>query len=209
MRLIHTIDELLALKGENLAFFYGAKLPAPFSYFEFIRRSKAAIPIDHLIICPNIDADGTDLKELRHRLRMMDLVKDTPKETSEIYGMSLEFCHGSTGELTFDDMLHILKRRGKNIYVLLPCHSEEAYTEHLKTTGINFVYACSKKQRQVKANNKHKNSKFIYMGDIRSCHTEPVYDSRDNKGVYVTKEVDNYLVEHHLYKEGQTNKPFN
>jgi hypothetical protein len=209
MRLIQTIDELLALKGRNLAFFYGAKLPAPFSYFEFIRRSQAAIAFDHLIICPNIDATETDLKELRHRLRMMDLVKDTPKDTSEIYGFSLELCHGSKNELTFDDMLHILKRRGKKIYVLLPCHSEEAYTKHFKTTGINFVYACSKKQKQVKANNKHKNSKFIYMGDIRSCHTEPVYNSRDNKGAYVTKEVDKYLAEHHLYQNDQAKKTFN
>ncbi|MGD9993620.1 MAG: hypothetical protein AB7S69_10000 [Salinivirgaceae bacterium] len=209
MKLIRDIEELLALKGKNLAFFYGANLPAHFGYLEFIRRSKAALPIDHLIVCPNKDADETDLKELRHRLRMMDLVKDTPQEASEIYGFSLEQCHGSKNDLTFDDMLHILKRRGKKIYVLLPCHTNESDTSYFKTKGITFVYACSHNQKQSKAKKNFKTQKLIYMDDIKSCNPEPIRETRINKGAYIPEAMDKYLAEHHLYQNDQSKKTFN
>ena len=208
MKLIRDIEELLALKGQNIAFFYGSIRPAYFGYLEFIRRSKAILPIEHLIFCPQKGDVENDFTELRLRLRIMDLVKDWPQQTSEIYALSHELCHGSQSELTFDDMLHVLKRRGKKNYVLLPCHANESDISHFKTKDIIFVYACSHKQ-QVKVNKNIKNPRFIYMDDIKLCHPEPIRETRINKGAYIPEAMDKYLAEHHLYQNDQAKKTFN
>lgn len=209
MKLIRDIEELLALKGQNIAFFFGSIRPTHFGYLEFIRRCKAILPIEHLIFCPQKGDEENDFTELRQRLRIMDLVKDWPQQTSEIYAFSHELCHSSHNKVTFDDLLHVLKRRGKKIFVLLPCHADESYEGFFETKEITFVLAYSNRKKQVKTKKFQKNYKLIYMDDIKLCTPGLIRENISKKGAYLPETMDKYLVEHHLHQYNKTKNTFN
>ncbi|PKP10402.1 MAG: hypothetical protein CVU09_07060 [Bacteroidetes bacterium HGW-Bacteroidetes-4] len=208
MRLISDIDELLALKGKNMAFFYGLFSPPHFAQIEFIQQAMLQLPVQHLIICSVLDNSEMDFKMMRHRLAMMDLVRESDKINSEIYVLSHELCQRAQNQVTFDDMLHVLKRRGKKIYMLLPCQSFESCSGFFDTKEIIFVFTCWKKGKPLIKNHKANNKKLVLMDNLPTCTPEIVQNNIQIQGAYLPPILDKYLIQHH-YKHDKTSNPFN
>lgn len=198
MRIIQTIDKLLALPGKNIAFFGGAFDPPHFGHLNFIQKARSIVDLNHIIICPHASDEMQNISEIKHRLRMMDMVFETP-DWSEIYVLSGEVCYGIENQIFIDDIFHVLKRRGKQIFVLLGCPSLEHCVDYFKSMDVTFVVGCQVSREEVERKLLSKKLRCVFIDDIIPCSELDVQEHVSKQNSYLPRELQEYIESNKLY----------
>jgi cytidyltransferase-like protein len=198
MRIIKNIDGLLNLPGKQIAFFGGAFDPPHFGHLEFIKKARSIVNFNHVIICPHAQNEVNNISEIKHRLRMMDMIFETPI-LSEIYVLSSEVCYGLQNQIFIDDIFHVLKRRGKEIFVLLGCSSIEACAEYYKSMNVTFIVGCQVQRSDAEKKLLSKRLKCIFIDDIYPCSVNAKQQEVYIRNNYLSKEIMAYIESNKLY----------
>jgi nicotinate-nucleotide adenylyltransferase len=198
MRVIETLDELLALPGKKIGFFGGSFDPPHFGHLDFIKKAISIKNLDHVVVCPHSLNPDKNVEQLQHRLRMIDMLFETAHEKG-IVALSPDVCHGIQNPIFIDDIFYLLKRREKEVFVLIGCDSLEHCSKLFKTTGATFIIGCRVNRSEAEKQMMGKNLKCLFIDDIYSCSSSKLKESAAARDIYLTQQEQEYIENNHLY----------
>ncbi|HAM97273.1 MAG TPA: hypothetical protein DCQ26_01575 [Marinilabiliales bacterium] len=198
MKVISTVDEVFSLPGKRIAFFGGSFDPPHFGHLDFIRKAAVMQKLDHIIVCPHSHNPEKKVAEIEHRLRMMDLIFETNTETN-IFALSPIVCHGIQNQLFIDDILYLLRRRKKEVYVLLGCDSLEHCSAMFQSLDVTFIIGCRVTRSEVEKRMLSQNCKCIFIDDMFHCSSTRIKGEPQIRDIYLSPEVVSYIEQNHLY----------
>jgi len=198
MRVIETIDDLLALPGKNIAFFGGSFDPPHFGHLDFIKKAIVIKKLDQVVVCPHSLNPNKNVEQIQHRLRMMDLLFETT-HSKEIVILSPEVCHGIQNPIFIDDIFYLLKRRKKEVFVLIGCDSLEHCSQLFKSVDVTFIIGCRVNRSEAEKQQVAQNLKCLFIDDIIPCSSSELKENMDIRNNYLSQQVQEYIEDHQLY----------
>ncbi|MFA6400952.1 MAG: adenylyltransferase/cytidyltransferase family protein [Salinivirgaceae bacterium] len=198
MRTIETLDELLALPGKNIAFFGGSFDPPHFGHLDFIKKAISIKDLDYVIVCPHSLNPNKNVEQIQHRLRMMDLLFETA-HSKKIVILSPEVCHGIQNPIFIDDIFYLLKRKKKEVFVLIGCDSLEHCAQLFKSVDVTFIIGCRINRSEAEKQLVSKNLNCLFIDDIIPCSSSKLKENRETRNSYLSQQVKEYIEDHQLY----------
>lgn len=198
MKVISNIEQLLELSGKRIAFFGNAFNPPHFGHLDFIKKASTAKKLDHIIICPKNEDDSRTVEELKHRLRIMDLIMETNSGT-DVLALSPDICTGVESKIFLDDIFYLLKRREKEIFILVGCDSLEKCASNFKSKNVTFIVGCRLKRSDAEKELIAKELKCIFIDDIIPCNSDQLANDIAKQESYLSQELINYIESNSLY----------
>ncbi len=198
MRVINQVEELLTLPGKRIGFFGGSFNPPHFGHLDFIKKAASVKNLDHIVVCPRSEENEKGLTELKHRMRIMDLMLETSK-SSDIFVLSPEVCSGIQNKIFIDDIFYLMKRRQKEIYVLMGCDSFQECADYFKSIDVTFIVGCRMKRTDAERQLIAQNMKCIFIDDIIPCSADDMKDDIEKRNIYLSKELQDYIETNKLY----------
>lgn len=198
MKVIHKIEQLLDLPGKNIGFFGGSFNPPHFGHLDFIKKAASINNLNHIVICPHSHNNDNSLEELKHRMRIMDLIFETT-QASDIFVLSPEVCDGVQNKLFIDDIFYLLKRRMKNIFVLIGCDSLDECANLFKSLDVVFIVGCQIKRSEIEKELIAKNMNCVFIDDIIPCSAESFKNDISKRNVYLSNDIQQYIETNELY----------
>lgn len=198
MRVLSSIEQLLDLTGKRIAFFSNAFNPPHFGHLDFIKKAVSIKNLDHIILCPQNTDEHIKVEELKHRMRIMDLIMETSTGT-DIFVLSNTSNSNIESELFMDDIIYLLKRRQKEIFVLVGCDSLEKCSKDFESHNVTFIVGCRVKRSDAEKQQVTKNIKCVFIDDIVPCNAEQLASDIKNQNSYLSPELLNYIESNNLY----------
>lgn len=192
MNVITEIEELLALPGIKIGFFAGSFNPPQFTHLDFIKKATSLIEFDHIIVCIQPSKYEYEIEEVKNRMRIMDLYLENTGST-KISILSHDLFNGVPSQLFIDDIFYLLKRRKKEVYLLICCDSFQKYAEAFKSIEVTFIIGCKMKRSDIDKKLISKNMKCLFIDDILPCSTELVKHNFLINNVYLPDDLQEYL----------------
>jgi nicotinic acid mononucleotide adenylyltransferase len=192
MNVITEIEELLVLPGKKIGFFAGSFSPPQFAHLDFIKKVTSHNEFDHIIICIQPTIFEYEIEELKNRIRIMDLVSENT-ESTKISILSHDVFNGVPSQLFIDDIFYLLKRRKKEVFLLIGCDSFLKYSELFKSIDITFIIGCKLKRSDLDKQLISKNMKCLFIDDILPYSTEKVKHELLINHIYLPNNLQDYL----------------
>ena len=203
MNVITEIEELLTLPGTKIGFFAGSFNPPHFTHLDFIKKATSLIEFDHIIVCIQPSKYEYEIEELKNRMHIMDLVLENT-ESTKISILSHDVFNGVPSQLFIDDIFYLLKRRKKEVYMLIGCDSFQKYAELFKSIDITFIIGCKMKRSDLDKQLISKNMKCLFIDDILPYSTEKVKHELIINHIYLPNNLQDYLNQNQ-HMESKTN----
>lgn len=198
MRVLSNIEQLLELSGERIGFFGNAFNPPHFGHLDFIKKATSIKNIDHIILCPSNNDENILVEELKHRLHIMDLIIETNTET-DIFVLSPDICSGVESKIFIDDIFYLLKRRNKEVFVLVGCDSLEQCAKAFKSHDVTFIVGCRINRSDAEKQLVAKKLKCVFIDDIIPCNANQLKNDLNKQQNYLSPELINYIETNQLY----------
>jgi len=198
MKVITDLHELLSLPGKHIGFFRDVFNPPQFAHLDFIKKAIQLKNLNHIIICAQTIKGDNNIEELKHRLRIMDLMFESTDD-SNIYVLSSEICSGIESNIYIDDIFFLLKRRKKELFALVGCDSLKECAEFFKSVSVTFIVGCKIKRTEAEKTLLAEKMNCIFIDDIIPCPAEQLKDEVAQNNIYLSNKMQEYIEANHLY----------
>ncbi|MDA3890819.1 MAG: adenylyltransferase/cytidyltransferase family protein [Salinivirgaceae bacterium] len=198
MKVLKNIEQLLEVPGKKIGFFGGSFNPPHFGHLDFIKKAASIQNLDHIIICPLLQEDKLGVEELQHRMRIMDLILETSGDF-DILVLSPDVCDGVESKIFIDDIFYLLKRRHKDIFVLVGCDSLQKCAKAFKSRDVTFIVGCKIKRSEVEKQLITETMNCIFIDDIIPCNADQLKNDSSKRNTYLSPELVAYIESNNLY----------
>lgn len=177
---------------KRLAFFAGSINPPQFGHVDFIKKAVTINKIDHIFVCSQSNENPTEIEELKNRLRVMDLMLETT-QAANITILSPDVFNGIHTQLYIDDIFYLLKRRQKEVYLLIDCDSFQKSADSFKLLNVTFIVGCKTKRSIEEKKLISKDLKCIFIDEIKPCSIEIIKQELTLNEIHIPMELDEYI----------------
>lgn len=198
MKIIKSIDQLLELSGKRIGFFSNTFNPPHFGHLDFIKKATSIKKIDHIILCPQHKDEHIQVEELKLRMRIMDLILETNVKT-DILVLNQEIYKGDKTKIFMDDILYLLKRRKKELFVLAACNTLEQCAQTFESHDVTFIIGCRVKRNNAEKRLIAEKLNCIFIDNVIPCNAKQLANDIKKQSSYLSPELIDYIESNKLY----------